>query len=56
MPFTDPRMQEHAESLRQKPAFKFGKDLPSAEDLDKVAEEAEAKAATKPKRKIIAQG
>jgi len=56
MPFTDPRMEEHAENLRAKQAFKFGKDVPSADDLDKAAEEVEVKAATKPKRKIIAKG
>jgi len=55
MPFTDKRMEEHAASLKSK-SFKFGKDVPSAEDLDKVAEEDAAKTATKPKRKIVAQG
>lgn len=61
MPFTDSRMGDHAASLNSKPAFGFGRgekkeDLPSAEDLDKVADEDKARAATKPKRKIIAQG
>jgi len=48
-------MAEHAAKLNSK-GFKFGRDLPSAADLDAVAEEQQAKEETKPKRKIVAKG
>ena len=59
MAFSDHRMEQHAADLKAK-SFGFGRGeakLPSAEDLDAVAEEEKAKAATtKPKRVIVAKG
>lgn len=60
MPFMDSRMESHVAGMKAKPAFQFGRGeqkLPSAEDLDAVAEESKVKAATeKPKRTIVAKG